>query len=250
MSQSIHSNNLIGRAYQLWNDANPNENLKRSQEKIIHQLFMEMKQQNPWFSWFYTIVEHLFPIWVTKKVEKALSACKFDWLLAGRENDKLNFLSVKERWFIDQKMTKIFKNIICKSQPLTLEGKARRWKQKIEKYYDKQEFMIGSYILYQVGEKFPNLRRSIDWMKVLRMSYIEKHSKETLQNVDDDAIVRGLTHYLEQPFDAKKNLTRIFTEVAYYVAKEKVKDVASGLHNAIKNRMNNVWKMLAHPLNL
>ncbi|MBX7067644.1 MAG: hypothetical protein K1X28_10480 [Parachlamydiales bacterium] len=183
-------------------------------------------------SWFYSLVEHLFPRWMERKVERALSAYKYDLIMDGKYGLRMGLFSPKERWFIDQKLVGIFKNVIGRKTPQTLRIKAARWESKINKYYQKRELMIGSFILFQIGQKFPNFKNSINWMKALNFPYLEKHCKETFQNMNDDAIVQGITHFFSLPFDETKGLFRIFAEISYYVTKEKAKMATYSLYQS------------------
>lgn len=236
MTTKVDSSNLLAeRAYSLWEKTENEEPREIAQEKIIRQLFREIKERSPFFSWFYSLVEFLHPSWMKRKVERALSAYKYDLIFSDKYGSRLGLFSNKERWIIEQKLVGIFKNIIGRKTPLSLKQKAVRWKSKVQKYHGKRELMIGSYLLFQIGQKFPNIRNSIDWMKALNMSYIERQCKETLENVDDDEIVQGLTHYLAQPFDETKGLFRVFSEIIYYVTKEKAKITAKALYTSGTN---------------
>lgn len=226
------NNNLVERAYQLWEKADSEEPWPITKQKIISQLFLETKQKNPWMSWLYSFIDCFFPKWMERKVNKAFAAYKFDLVQSGKYASRTHLFSYKEKWFIDQKLIGVFKNIIGKRVPEDLQKKAARWRSKVNKYYKKREFMIGSYILFQIGQKLPNFRKKLDWVKALNLGYIEKECKETFANMDDDAIVRGLTHYLAKPFDESKSLFRMFAEISYHVSKEKAKMTIRDVYHA------------------
>lgn len=230
MTNKVDANNsLMSRAYCLWENAGTDVPLAVTQQKIVSQLFLEVKKKNPWMGWFYSFVEFLFPKWMELKVKMALSAYKYDLVISGEYKSRIKLFSGKERWYIDQKLLGVFKNIIEKKASLSLSGRAYRWENKIKKYYNKRELMIGSYILFQIGRKFPNFKNSINWIKAVNLRYLEKHCVKTFKNLDDDAITKGLIEYLEKPFDGKKGVFQIFAEISYYVTKEKVKITASRL---------------------
>lgn len=238
------SNLLIDQAYRLWQKIGTEEPCELAQEKIVHQLFLKKQQERPLLSWYYSFVELAYPSWMKKKVKLALGAYKFDLIAAGKHNSHLNLFTNIERWFIDQKLVGIFRNVIFKDRSMNIKEKSVRLKEKAKKYYNKRELMIGSYILNQLGQKFPNYKKSINWMKILNIGYIENHSKETFKNINDETIVKGLTEYLEKPFDKTKSITRIFSEIVYFIAKAKTTSAINTTFNAVTGTVSAIGESI------
>lgn len=227
---------LLERAYILWETADSQEPFDEAQRRIIHNLFLEIKEINPWMSWLYSLIEIFNPFWMKRKVERAFNAYKFDLFLSGKADQKLHLFSEKEKWFItNQKISAIFKNLLLKKQFLTINQKGCRWQQKVNKYWEKKEYMIVIYILFLVSKKFPNIKKSIDWVKLLNLGLLEKKSVESFEDLNDDALARGLTVFAGIPFDGKKGVFRIFVDLSYCVTKEEAKLFIDTLWSQVKN---------------
>lgn len=239
ITPSVNSH-LIERAYVLWEATENQESLDQAQIRIIDNLFIELKRLNPWTSWIFSLVDFFNPFWMKRKVERALNAYKYDLFLTGKTDQKLHFFSEKERWFMDQKISGIFKNLLSKKRFLNLKQRGYRWQQKVNKYWGKTEYMIGIYLLFIVSKKFPNVKNSIDWVKILNLGLLEKKCVECFEDLNDDALARGLTLFAALPFDEKKGVFRIFVDLSYCVTKEEAKLLIETLWTQVKDKTHSV----------
>lgn len=245
ISHSINTH-LVERAYVLWEAADPQEPFDETQRRIIHNLFLEVKELNPWTSWIYSLIEYFNPFWLKKKVERAFNAYKYDLFLSGKADQKLHLFSEKEKWFItDQKISAVFKNLLSRRQFLTIKQRGCRWQQKVNKYSGKKEYMIGIYLLFLVSKKFPNIKKSIDWVKLLNLGLLEQKCVESFQDLNDDALARGLTHFAGIPFDEKKGVFRLFVDLSYCVTKEEAKLLIETIWNQVKDKTHQVRKAVS-----
>lgn len=226
---------FLERAYQLWEQADPSEHKKISQAKITHQLIREMKSNHKKNFHFSSILKFFYRSIIKIQVKKALSAFKFDLICSGKESVHINIFSKKERWFIDENLTKIFKNVLAKNYSHNLEKKAVRWKEKVNKYFNKTELMLGSYSLYRLKEMSPKLKNIVNCIKKLP---IENVCKKAIHEIDDEETVKGIRKFLEQPFDPKKKTKTIVLEILYYIAQENVKTVGWNLYNGTCTRVS------------
>lgn len=236
---------LTAHAYALWEKAAVEEPLEATKQKIIKQLFFYLKQHSSWANWYYSFVEFCYPKWLKRKVDLALSAYKFDLTLAGKQDLRMHLFSAKEKWFFDQKLTGIFKNILSKKNSrMTIGQKGKRWDNKIRKYHQHNDLMIGNYILHCVGQRFPNYKTPINWLKAVSKRSIEYHCKKTFINMKDSEITHGLMRYLENPSDSKSSLSRVFSKIIFYVAQEKVKGFCHKTYSTVTNQARSIGEGL------
>jgi len=238
----IINTHLLERAYHLWKTADSQEPFDATQRRIITDLFNEIRALNPWMSWFYTLIEYFNPFWMQIKVDAAFNAYKFDLFISGKADQKLHLFSEKEKWFItDQKISSIFKNLLNKKQFLTINQRGCRWKQKVNKYWENKEYMIVIYLLFVISKKFPNIKNSIDWVKLLNLGLLKKKSIESFEDLNDDAVARGLTAFAGIPFDERKGVFRLFAELSYCVTLEEAKLCLTTFWSQVKDRTQHTW---------
>ena len=101
--------------------------------------------------------------------------------------------------------------------------------------------MIVIYLLFVISKKFPNIKNSIDWVKLLNLGLLKKKSIESFEDLNDDAVARGLTAFAGIPFDERKGVFRLFAELSYCVTLEEAKLCLTTFWSQVKDRTQHTW---------
>jgi hypothetical protein len=201
--------NLTAKAYAFWKQRPAQEDVSQGTAQITETLF-EYVKGNTWYGSIAALSPSLSKFWIRRDVNKAFSAYKFDLIGTPDQKKHLHLFSNKERWFIDQGLDGMLRNILIKptahdkkalNSQLASNGilarKNKRWIEKITKYYNKSHFMIASSLIYLATRQMPQLRGVINKSKTLGQSKIENLA--TVLYRADPSVIQGLKKFLGDP---------------------------------------------------
>lgn len=138
-------------------------------------------------AWYGRLVWFLKPM-VRRAVKTGLAAYKFDLLVAGKEKERPEFFSEKERWFIEGKVERVLGNLLSKNgKSYSTSERASRWTRKVAKYHGQRNYLIVSYALYVLSASAPSLEKvvgrakQIFRKKILRLSQNLENNSALMQ---------------------------------------------------------------------
>jgi hypothetical protein len=232
----------IENAYTLWSKKYQNQDPESSVAKITNQLFKHSYKNY----WLCQIFPSLSRIFIRINVLKALSAYKFDILEQGLSAKNLHLFSKKEKWFFEKNLTGMLRNILIKPTAKDrkklkmqiidkniLEKKARRWDEKINKYFNKEYFMVANTLIYLSTFRFPKLTGIINKYKTIGKSKIELEAN-SLGKLDPD-VYEGLKKFL-----GDQNLNPKNPKFLNYVGKiieAKTERISNNIFSSIRNNV-------------
>jgi hypothetical protein len=202
-------------------------NPEYDQAEIKSRLFALIKDQykinHSFWYYLYSLCGRIDSL-IQNKLDQAIAAYKFDLVTSGADLSKrMHLFSDAEKWFVDQKLTGLLKNILIKKDTDTVDKKSARWISKTSKYSGHREYMLGSYVLFLLGKKCDWLKKEIDFTKYSSPKKVQKYCEKIFGGFDQD-ILEGITRFLASSPRPTGTYKQMLTAIGLHIAAIKSKD--------------------------